>query len=86
VFSTQDFHPGVESVVLTGKVWTIDSWDNEHFTVEMKDQYGNVLSTVTKQGNNFNSNGDETLSCEGSVGGWQDGYFNIRLTAAYSRA
>jgi len=49
----------------------------------MKDAHGTVLGTVTKQGNNFASLGDETLSCEESVGGWQDGYFNIRLESAY---
>jgi hypothetical protein len=79
-------HPGTHEVILTGKVWTIDSWDGEHFTVEMTDAEGNVLDTVTKQGNNFASLGDETLSCEGSVGGWQDGYFNIHLESPYTTA
>jgi hypothetical protein len=82
-FQARNIHPGTHTVILTGKVWTIDSWDGEHFTVEMKDSQGNVLDTVTRQGNNFASLGDETLSCEGSVGGWQDGFFNIRLESSY---
>jgi hypothetical protein len=85
-FTKDDFHPGVERVRLTGKVWTIDSWDGEHFTVEMKDASGNVLDSVTKQGNNFASMGDETLRCEDSVGGWDDGYYNIDLSAPYTRS
>jgi hypothetical protein len=60
-FKARKIHPGTHTVVLTGKVWTIDSWDGEHFTVEMTDANGHVLDTVTKQGNNFASLGDETL-------------------------
>jgi hypothetical protein len=84
-FPTDGFHPGAEFVRLTGRVWTIDSWDGETFTVEMK-AGSMVLDTVTIQGNNFASLGDETLECENTAGHWQDGYFNVALQHPYSRA
>jgi hypothetical protein len=44
---------------------------------------GTVLDSKTVQGNNFANLADQTVSCEGSVGGWQDGFFDITLTAPY---
>jgi hypothetical protein len=41
------------------------------------------MDTVTHTGNNFAKMADRTLSCENSVGGWEDGYFEIELTAPY---
>jgi hypothetical protein len=26
------------------------------------------------------------MQCEGSVGGWQDGYFRVELSSSYDRA
>jgi hypothetical protein len=49
----------------------------------MTNAAGEVMDSVTKTGNNFSKNGDRTLSCESSVGGWEDGYFEIELSAPY---
>ena len=38
-------HPDANGVTFSGKIWTIDSWDGETFTVEMKDQNDNVLDS-----------------------------------------
>jgi hypothetical protein len=43
------------------------------------------MDSKTVQGNNFANLADETLQCEGSVEGWQDGYFNIALSSSYDR-
>jgi hypothetical protein len=51
----------------------------------MKDQHGNVMATTQHQGNNFANLADETVQCEGSVGGWADGYFHVTLDSAYNR-
>jgi hypothetical protein len=40
-------HPGANQIILTGKVWTIDSWDGEHFTIEMQDAHGTVMDSKT---------------------------------------
>jgi hypothetical protein len=63
-------HPGTFKVTLTGRVWTIDSWDGETFTVEMKNNQGHVMDSVQVRGNNFEGVADETMNCEGTVGGW----------------
>jgi hypothetical protein len=63
-------HPGTNKLNFKGMIWTIDSWDGETFTVEMKDQHDNVLDTQQFQGNNFANLADQTVQCEGSVGGW----------------
>ena len=78
-------HPGANRVTLSGRVWTIDSWDGEHFTVEMTNAQGQVMATVTKQGNNFQNLADQSLTCEDGVTGWQDGFYNIELSAPYSQ-
>jgi hypothetical protein len=75
--------PDTNMVVMTGKVYAIDSWDGERFTVEMTDEDGNVLNTITRQGNNFANMADATIQCEGTVGGWQDGVYDIRLESVY---
>jgi hypothetical protein len=51
-------HPGTNKLIFTGKIWTIDSWDGETFTVEMRDTNGNILDTQQFQGNNFASLAD----------------------------
>jgi hypothetical protein len=76
-------HPDTHSLQFNGMIWTVDSWDGETFTVEMRDAHGNVMDSKTYQGNNFANMADETVQCEGSVGGWQDGYFNVQLNSAY---
>jgi hypothetical protein len=60
VFSQNEM-PGCTEVRFTGRIWTIDSWDGETFTVEMTDKHGNVLDTATYQGNNFARLADETV-------------------------
>jgi hypothetical protein len=82
-FESDNFHPQTTGLVFTGRIWTIDSWDGEHFTVEMKDQNGNVLDSITTQGNNFASLGDLTLNCGNSAGHWTDGVFEISLRSDY---
>jgi hypothetical protein len=37
VFKQERLHPQTDRVRVTGKIWTIDSWDNESFTVKMTD-------------------------------------------------
>ena len=78
-------HPSTTKLILTGKVWTIDSWDGERFSVTMSNSRGHVIATQEFQGNNFQNRADESLSCEGSVSGWQDGYYNIRLVTDYNQ-
>jgi hypothetical protein len=51
----------------------------------MTNEQGTVMATKTFQGNNFASLGDWTGQCEGSVGGWNDGFFNVELSAPYTR-
>jgi hypothetical protein len=79
-----NFHPGANRVTFKGKIWTIDSWDNEFFTVQILDQAGNVMATEDYQGNNFNQNADETVQCENTVGGWADGFFRVELSSEYN--
>ena len=43
-FEKSQMHPNLNRVTLTGKVWTIDSWDGETFTITMLDQHGNQLA------------------------------------------
>jgi hypothetical protein len=57
-FDAENIHPTTSEVILSGKIWTIDSWDGEQFTVEMTDAEGNVMDTVTKVGNNFSQQAD----------------------------
>jgi hypothetical protein len=76
--------PGCTEVRFTGRIWTIDSWDGETFTVEMTDRHGNVLDTATYQGNNFAKLADETVKCPNTVGGWDDGFFNVALSSSYN--
>jgi hypothetical protein len=40
-----DFHPGANRVTFRGKIWTIDSWDGETFTVEILNKDGGVMAT-----------------------------------------
>jgi hypothetical protein len=44
-FNAQKIHPMTHTVNFEGKIWTIDSWDGETFTVEMTDGQGNVMAT-----------------------------------------
>lgn len=84
VFSAErDIHPSATSVRFTGKIWTIDSWDGETFTVMMNNGAGVEMDSVTIQGNNFAGLADATVQCEGSVGGWADGYYTVELEAPY---
>jgi hypothetical protein len=76
-------HPNTNRVTFSGRIWTIDSWDGEQFTIQMTDQDGNVMDTRSFTGNNFANQADQTLQCEGSVGGWQDGWFSVELSAPY---
>jgi hypothetical protein len=45
---------------------------------------GGVMAERTQVGNNFQSLGDETMKCSGQTGGWDDGYFNVELTAPWT--
>jgi hypothetical protein len=69
-FPARYIHPGANKVSFNGRIWTIDSWDGETFTVEMKAADGTVIDSKTVQGNNFANLADQTVQCEGSVGGW----------------
>jgi hypothetical protein len=79
-------HPNTNRVTFSGRIWTIDSWDGEHFTVEMTAANGETLDTVTYQGNNFARLGDQTLQCENSQGHWEDGFFNVDLASDYDHS
>ena len=72
-------HPAATCIKLTGKVWTIDSWDNEAFTVTLYDQTGRTLATVTHTDQHSNRRGDWNGNCGFSH--WNDGYFLIELEA-----
>jgi hypothetical protein len=52
----------------------------------MTDEYGRVLAEQSYQGNNFAKLADWTGHCEESVGGWEDGFFNVNLEADYNPA
>jgi hypothetical protein len=43
----RDIHPGANRFVVTGKVWTIDSWDGEQVTVRMTNQHGDEMASTT---------------------------------------
>jgi hypothetical protein len=45
----REMRPEANKLIFTGRIWTIDSWDSETFTVSMTDENGNVLDTVSKQ-------------------------------------
>jgi hypothetical protein len=81
-FETTGWHPNVHSITLSGKVWTIDSWDGESFTITITTANGQTIYTQVFQGSNFASLGT-TVSC-GNTGGWDDGYFTILIDAAYN--
>jgi hypothetical protein len=75
-------HPTTDKVKITGKIWTIDSWDNESFTVDMRNQNGvSIASREYRAQHSSTANGQTILQCEGTVGGWQDGYFELDLEA-----
>jgi hypothetical protein len=78
-FDRRYIHPAATSVTLRGKVWTIDSWDNESFTVTLMDQEGRTLATETFTDQHGNRRGDWSGNCGFSH--WNDGYFNIELEA-----
>jgi hypothetical protein len=80
-FDRRYMHPGADKVRIQGRIWTIDSWDGETFTVDIRDQNDQSLGQRTYQGSNFSRLGDWTGQCPDSVGGWEDGYFNIDVEA-----
>jgi hypothetical protein len=43
---------------MSGKIWTIDSWDGEQFTIKITDAQGNVMDEATFTGNNFQNLAD----------------------------
>jgi hypothetical protein len=45
VFHRDQMHPTTDKVKITGKIWTIDSWDNESFTVDLRNQNGVSLAS-----------------------------------------
>jgi hypothetical protein len=63
--------PETNKLHFTGRIWTIDSWDGEQFTVVMMDGNGNILDSITKQAwHSQQAQGQHRTQCEGSVGGW----------------
>ena len=52
----------------------------------MTNQHGTEMASTTFTGNNFARLAHETLRCENSVGGWDDGYFNINLVGTYDHS
>jgi hypothetical protein len=83
-FEASRIHPETNRLVLTGKIWTIDSWDGETFTITMTAADGSEIATKSWQGNNFANLADQTVQCEGSVQGWHDGFFEITVAANYN--
>lgn len=49
VFDRDQMHPNTNKVRLTGKIFTIDSWDGETFTVDIRNQNGASLTSETFQ-------------------------------------
>jgi hypothetical protein len=48
----------------------------------MTNAAGTVMASETFTGNNFSGLADNTVQCEGSDA-WDDGYFEVMLTAPY---
>jgi hypothetical protein len=83
-FYQDEMHPGTNKITFKGKIWTIDSWDGETFTIEMVDEDGDVMATKevsVRMGSNVD--GSTTVSCPDGVDGWQDAYHEIELSAPY---
>jgi hypothetical protein len=59
--SEYEIHPQADKVIFTGKIWTIDSWDGETFTIEMTNAAGAVMASETIVGNNFSGLADSTI-------------------------
>jgi len=68
--SKRDIHTGANRFVVSGKVWTLDSWDGEWVTVTMTNQHGAEMASTTFQANNFAGLADETLQCGNTQGHW----------------
>jgi hypothetical protein len=64
-FDTSGWHPNVNSLTLSGKVWTIDSWDGESFTVTITSANGQTIAQEIFHGNNF-ANIGVTVTCDDS--------------------
>jgi hypothetical protein len=47
------------------------------------DQNSAIIASKEYIGNNFQQLAHVTLSCEGSVEGWQDGFFLVSVEADY---
>jgi hypothetical protein len=52
-FEARKMHPATNKLRFVGKIWTVDSWDGETFTIEIVDEDGDVLGEKTLTGNNF---------------------------------
>jgi hypothetical protein len=52
--------------------------------VQILSQSGAVLAEETYQGNNFNNLADATVQCANTHGSFNDGYFNVDLSADYN--
>jgi hypothetical protein len=73
-------HPTTNKVKFVGKIWTIDSWDGEKFTVSMKNQDGAELVSRDYQAwHNQQASGQERLQCPGTISVYQSGFFEIEL-------
>jgi hypothetical protein len=48
VLSTNDLR-GTQEIIFRAKIWTVDSWDNEVFTINIIDQEGNVIGSHEQQ-------------------------------------
>jgi hypothetical protein len=48
-------------VTFSGKIWTIDSWDGETFTIDMLNAEGEIMASQTITGNNFSGLADNTV-------------------------
>ena len=78
----EGFHQQTNKVMFSGRIWTIDSWDSETFTVKIMNEAGGVLAEKTWTGNNFQKKGTVTTNCPATPG-WADGFFNVELEAPY---
>jgi hypothetical protein len=77
-------HPGTNKIVLKGRIWTIDSWDNEKVHIRIVDEDGDVIAEkeLTQQVGQT-AEGATTVDCPDGVDGWADAYHDIAISMPY---
>jgi len=74
-FSKSTFE-GASSLMFTGRIWYLDSWDGEKITITITAN-SKVISTNTKTCRVLDDTANK-LKCP-STGGWQDHYYDVTM-------